>query len=748
MNLRMLVDLMDSTNKVEYHVRTLGTRSVTLFPTRARVTREVKDVNLKPGTNEITIVGLSPTVDEDSVRVESNGPFVSDVSVESLPNRNIWEEVYPDSDDDEPDDDDGDSFRWKEGPELGKAKRHLAQLQDELNLASEKVASAESRLKIVDAYGQSFDSEHGHAFSAENLELYRHERAKAYQDVVAGARQKRDVSAAVDEHRQEVDRLQELDDKEARKAERARERARKPRVDELALRERRRDERRKEKARIRKEREGFWPRRCYSVRVTVEASGALTPTSSRRASVSDVDVPGQASADHDGDAPMRCDLLLSYFSTSAHWAPTYELKLSTTSAKAVLGFDAELHNTTSETWSNCKVSLSTSQATFAGLDDAIPELTPWYMSLAAMPPLHGVDCMRQISRSGEERESMTKFRDGQRQPDTQKPRSELFGIPKPVQPDLEADFGPCRSVPPPMAAPAAQKRSGGSSADTVELGSQRALGRAAKSRTLSQILQRGEKMDGLADGLGGGAVSDPVDNEPDSVVEESGLTTSFDLPGLKTLAPKNTPSKSRVAHTTFANVEYSHVVVAKHKPVAYLKAKIKNTSKMTLFKGRAGLTLDGSFMGKTTLPRCSAGEALTLSLGVDPAIKVTYPKPVFRRAAAGVFRQDMSVLHYTRSVTLHNARAPGRPVSVVVLDQVPVSRDEKLRVGVVSPPMAPGGGAVATGVGLERDKDWGRAAASLNKDGEVSWEVSLDAGKAVRLNLEYTVAFPSGTHPY
>jgi hypothetical protein len=40
---------MDGPHKQEFHVRGLPTRSVTLFPTRAQVVREIKDVNLKVG---------------------------------------------------------------------------------------------------------------------------------------------------------------------------------------------------------------------------------------------------------------------------------------------------------------------------------------------------------------------------------------------------------------------------------------------------------------------------------------------------------------------------------------------------------------------------------------------------------------------------------------------------------------------------------------------------------------------------
>lgn len=38
---------MDHSNKIEFKIRDLGTRAVTLFPTQAQVTREIKDVRLK-----------------------------------------------------------------------------------------------------------------------------------------------------------------------------------------------------------------------------------------------------------------------------------------------------------------------------------------------------------------------------------------------------------------------------------------------------------------------------------------------------------------------------------------------------------------------------------------------------------------------------------------------------------------------------------------------------------------------------
>jgi hypothetical protein len=38
---------METTHKQEYHIRDIATRSVTLFPNQAQVSREIKDVPLK-----------------------------------------------------------------------------------------------------------------------------------------------------------------------------------------------------------------------------------------------------------------------------------------------------------------------------------------------------------------------------------------------------------------------------------------------------------------------------------------------------------------------------------------------------------------------------------------------------------------------------------------------------------------------------------------------------------------------------
>ncbi|KAG5941656.1 hypothetical protein E4U60_007809 [Claviceps pazoutovae] len=859
---------MDAINKVDYKIRNLNTRSVTLFPSRAQIYRDIKNIPLQPGTNEITIQGLSPSVDQDSIKVEVGPAFaISDVSIEALPNRDIFEEIHPELDSDETegdeDDDDLEFTPWKESPELKKATQKLDSLHDARTLADEAVSSAESRLKLLDTYSKTWDRKKGPSIAEESLQTYKEQRSRVYGDYMAGLAQQRAVIDKMEDQINEVHRLQKLDDKARAKAEKLQEKIQKAKEKDSLKKARQREERRKEKERLRIECQKFWPKYCYTVKITLEMNPD-TPFHSRRTSLSSSTMQQLPESDateatHDKNAEAgtpcpQCDLVLSYVTSAAYWVPSYDLQLWTTTATGTLSFDAELHNWTSETWTNSKVVLSTSQATFSGLDDAIPTLEPWYVSLVQGPPPYGHGrVLEEIARSGDEVRNAKEALERQKLDRAHnKSRGDMFGVQEEVEGrllsrrrggrsvgrenDLDgrcvryaAELMPLAATTQTLATPISASdtgHGGGGAATTTKA--------VARSNLPGAPTMRSSRLSGLSGLFGAssqpapnvtafgnaasprsGAVAPspntramlrgvvhPTEKQPlpsrqsheptsysnnpdeddsdtsssssdESIMSETGLTSTYHLPSPKTLPPKTTPTKHRVAHIRLTNITYTHTVIPKHSPVAYLKAKFKNTSKTTLFKGRTALRLDGSFMGRTILPRCSAGETFVLSLGIDPAIQVTYPRPVIQRArtSAGLFSKENSAV-FTRCITLHNTRAGGaaaaaattttatstatattaatmKATSVIVLDQVPLSQDEKLRVDILTPlGLSVGGAEVRTGTaGLEagENTDWGSARASLRRDGEVLWDVSLNAGKAVRLTLEYGVAFPNGT---
>lgn len=788
--------------------------------------------------------------------------IITDMAVELLPNREIFEDVYPEYDDEDNSDSDVDSSSDSEGVDeeeranavMGDIRERIRRAEDDEKRAREINDSAKRRLEILDGHGNLMMTSNAQKTAAasdikidEGLAAYRAEREKIFADIRDGSAQQREIQDKLRRLRKEEGRLARRYQRETAKADKRKrkESREKRKVKQRAARKQ--QEVQREQARIRKERESFWPKKVYSIRISLDAN-AFTPGSSRRNSIasSDIEIVSPKIQEKNSDVTgSTCDLSISYVTTDAYWSPAYDMALSTTANTGHVCFDAQLTNRTSETWSNCKITLSTPQADFSGLNDTVPSLVPWRVRLTGRA--HGYS-NNDIMFSRDEQSHRAAWADKQTgRGNAQPPRSELFGVVKAKkgarvmmmrfdadeakeeeceESDADMGFGlfdggaetprrqaspplypqspsfsassPPPPPPPPPAAPTAKK----------ELA--RGVQHARKSKSLfpraSLSMPRMISSMGGSNSISGGppppggmaAAAAPGSSSysyradeqqtltptllelpaelafQESTFEETGFTTTYDLPGLKALAPASTASKQRVARVGFAHVAFSHTVVAKYKPVAYLQAKVRNGSQLTLLPGPAGLTLDGSFLGRTDMPRCSPGDSFTLGLGVDPAIQVAYPKPDVRRSQSGVFNKEDSAV-YTRTITVSNTRsspsasaASGNgssssgasqqqpqkqplPARVTVLDQVPVSEDERLRVEVLQPrglslAGGPGVPAGAPGRDGKEEKDWGRAVATLKKDGEVAWDVTLNAGRIVKLGLEYQCAFPTGDH--
>ncbi|KAJ1326823.1 DUF4140 domain-containing protein [Microdochium nivale] len=407
----------DDGHAIRYSLRDLPTRSVHLSPSHAHVVRAIDNIQLEPYTTHITIIGLSPTVDEHSIKLDATGPVsITDISVHLLPNRDIFEDIYPDSDDGDDDDDDDDSQSDaasdvahdapgssrrrgtvpKESESIGALREQLADLRDDQQRAAELIASAEVRLRFLDAYGRNITATEPtvcregerHLPRPEmdisaSLETYRVEREKAFRDNMDGKTKGRQIHNSITKLTTQIDHELEEADRARSKAAKLRSKAAITKVKERQRRERKAAEKAKEKTRVRQEREACWPRNVYVVKIILETV-MLTPGSTRRNSISSkfagVDLPLATQASTDDKVIVG--LTLSYMTTSAYWSPTYDLSLSTVSNSAVLCFDAMLTNHTSEIWTNCKVSLTTSQAESMNLTEKLPHHFPWHIKIA------------------------------------------------------------------------------------------------------------------------------------------------------------------------------------------------------------------------------------------------------------------------------------------------------------------------------------------------------------------------------
>ena len=477
------------------------------------------------------------------------------------------------------------------------------------------------------------------------------------------------------------------------------------------------------------------------------------------------------------------------------------MSLDSVKGTGVLDYGADLVNTTSETWRDCRVVLSTSQTTFLGLNETIPILHPWSVRLKKGSNV-GDGALFSIS------ETQAKNNQNTITSQARKPRHELFGVDSSVEDawilerrkegeekraqlksEVEtvvastAPHGPSHFGAAPAPAPArsevwerriASVTARGEALEKMKGNSRKALGGQLRE-------EEGEESD---DEQGFGLFDEAeISQAPNSLVfeegkwSEEGLTTTYDVPGTKSLAPSNSTIKHKIAKISFTNIVFSHIIVGKLRQVAFLKARLRNNSKVTLLEGPLGLTLDSSFLGQAKFPRCSPGEAFSLPLGVDPAIQIAYPKPTVRRSQSGIFSKEGSNV-FTRTTIITNTKH-NSPVQVTVLDQVPVSEDERLHIDIINPQgLRFGGDRVRTGTDVtESNKgharitpatgtakaarasahsvesgqqagkqgSWGVAEATAKgKGGEVSWAVKLNPGHAVKLLLEYEMTFPGG----
>ena len=678
--------------------------------------------------------------------------------VELMPNRENFEDVYlSDSDDEDADDSDNDEFESDTESELTKALKEESNQNDvALKKAREDKASASSRLAILENYGRSLEKDRPEDLEACVL-AYGKERRKTFQDHL-------NSEANIKALEFECTKIQNKQAKALRTTMKEKEKAAKEKAKKLEKKRHAHQEKLDAKRRLKDERIQFWPREVYRVVLSLDTNSDMTPASSRRGSIDSLAKPMSEKS----SGPCQISLSISYITSGAYWAPRYDVSLNTLDSSGLIIYRAEFCNTTSETWKDAKVILSTSQTSFQGLGEPIPFLLPWHIRLnkgfgkdadgtsGALVSTYEMEHKQKVqmavsNKASEPRNALFGLgnKDGVSiQPRTQ--ASQAFGQHYPQQ-YQQAPQQPSHAMPQ-MRMAMQQAPQGGHGG----LFGQSSLGRTAPdaARGARQDLVE-ESYDFSAQGLEAeydeGNAETIIPDLPTLATQEptwseSGLTATYDIPGLRTIAPSNTTRRQKIASITLKDIHLSYLLVPKLRAAAFLKARFRNTSTIALLKGPAGLTLDGSFLGNTNLPRCSAGESFNLSLGVDPSVNVTYSKPVVKRSQNGVFNKEGSGV-YTRTCTVTNTKS-NRALEGLVLDQIPVSEDERLKVGVLQPSGLRNEGDVAkSGVGIaalgKSTEKWGRATAVLKKGGEVCWDVKIEPGRGVKLVLEYEARFPS-----
>ncbi|CAE6405562.1 unnamed protein product [Rhizoctonia solani] len=243
-------------------------------------------------------------------------------------------------------------------------------------------------------------------------------------------------------------------------------------------------------------------------------------------------------------------------------------------------------------------------------------------------------------------------------------------------------------------------------------------------------------------------------------VESAGvLNTTFGIAGRSDI-PSDEGSHKVVIAVLDLQADLEWICVPREKESVFLTCKVVNSSDFTLLPGEASVFMDDNFVSKTRIEHVSPNESFKTSLGVDSALRVTYPtaKSLKRTATQAGFsfkaKEKRSVSAHSQRITIRNSRKA--PVSVGILDHVPVSTDARLSVNVTAPKeldVAP----TSSSEGVDEDGTTERPWKILRKglktrwaplesggEGTVEWNCDIEPSEEAEMELAWEVSAPEG----
>jgi len=201
-----------------------------------------------------------------------------------------------------------------------------------------------------------------------------------------------------------------------------------------------------------------------------------------------------------------------------------------------------------------------------------------------------------------------------------------------------------------------------------------------------------------------------------ATIEAGATSASFKIATTASVPSDNSPQKVPITSARLnANPEY--LTSPKRLATAFLTAKVFNTSEFPLLSGAMNVFLDGTFVATSGLRTVMPGEKFDLALGADEGIAVKYKRVNKFTESTGLTNSGQRIT-YEYLITVQNNKRTAE--HVIVADQVPVSRNEKIAVKVLAP-----------------DAD----DVKPTDEGILKWALDLKPGEKRELTVKFTVDY-------
>lgn len=212
------------------------------------------------------------------------------------------------------------------------------------------------------------------------------------------------------------------------------------------------------------------------------------------------------------------------------------------------------------------------------------------------------------------------------------------------------------------------------------------------------------------------------DAEMASATIEAGATSaSFKIAVSSSVPSDNSPQKVPITTARFAaNPEY--LTVPKRLATAYLTAKVYNNSEFPLLAGAMNVFLDGTFVATSAVRTVMSGEKFDLALGADEGISVKHKRVNKFTEDTGLTNSGKRITYEYLITIQNNKRTAER---VIVADQVPLARNEKVVVKQLSPDA----------------KD-----VKPTDEGTLKWTLDLKAGEKREITVKFAIEYDNGVN--
>jgi uncharacterized protein (TIGR02231 family) len=209
------------------------------------------------------------------------------------------------------------------------------------------------------------------------------------------------------------------------------------------------------------------------------------------------------------------------------------------------------------------------------------------------------------------------------------------------------------------------------------------------------------------------------DAEMATATMEAGATSaSFKIASSASVPSDNSPQKVPITAVKLAaNPEY--LTVPKRLATAYLTAKVYNNSEFPLLAGTMNVFLDGTFVATSAVRTVMSGEKFDLALGADEGISVKHKRVNKFTEDTGLTNSGKRITYEYLLTIQNNKRTTER---VIVADQVPLSRNEKIVVRQLAPDARE---------------------VKPTDEGTLKWTLDLKPGEKHELTVKFSVEYPN-----